>query len=156
MTRLILMRHAKSEWGDMDLSDHDRPPNNRGRRAAETLGGWLRSNGYLPDLALVSSAERTQETFALLKLKCPFQLERSLYLAPPAELWRAARDSGAANVLIIAHNPGIGELCAAVARPAPDHPDFYGYPTGATLVVDVADFDAGFGRLVDFTVPRDL
>jgi len=42
MKRLILMRHAKSDWGDPGLPDHDRPLNKRGRRAATALGHWLR------------------------------------------------------------------------------------------------------------------
>ena len=38
MTRLILMRHAKSDWGDVALEDHERPLNKRGRRSATALG----------------------------------------------------------------------------------------------------------------------
>ena len=34
ITRLILMRHAKSSWKYHDLSDHERPLNKRGRKAA--------------------------------------------------------------------------------------------------------------------------
>jgi hypothetical protein len=30
--RLILIRHAKSDWGDPTRADHDRPLNRRGRR----------------------------------------------------------------------------------------------------------------------------
>jgi phosphohistidine phosphatase len=32
---LIIMRHAKSDWGDPQLTDLDRPLNARGRAAAE-------------------------------------------------------------------------------------------------------------------------
>ena len=36
--RLILTRHAKSDWARPDLDDHDRPINGRGKRAARELG----------------------------------------------------------------------------------------------------------------------
>ncbi|MGR3493424.1 MAG: SixA phosphatase family protein, partial [Shimia sp.] len=49
MNRLILMRHAKSSWDHPDLTDHDRPLNERGREAAVRVGGWLRDQGWLPD-----------------------------------------------------------------------------------------------------------
>ena len=37
MKTLYLLRHAKSSWGDSELSDFDRPLNNRGRREAEKI-----------------------------------------------------------------------------------------------------------------------
>ena len=36
--RLALVRHAKSDWGDPDLDDHDRPLNERGLRDAGAVG----------------------------------------------------------------------------------------------------------------------
>ena len=59
MLRLILMRHAKSDWSHLDLSDHDRPLNNRGKASAAALGDWLRVKSYLPDQVLSSTAART-------------------------------------------------------------------------------------------------
>ena len=76
MKRLILMRHAKSDWGDPMLPDHDRPLNKRGRRAASALGHWMREAGLRPDQILCSSATRTQETCARLAL--PFLAQAML------------------------------------------------------------------------------
>ena len=59
MRRLVLMRHAKSSWGDPGLDDHDRPLNKRGKRSAEALGDWLRAQTIVVDEALVSSSART-------------------------------------------------------------------------------------------------
>jgi len=50
MKTLVLMRHAKSNWSG-DLSDFDRPLNERGIRSARALGNWLRVNDLLPDFA---------------------------------------------------------------------------------------------------------
>ena len=44
---LILMRHAKSSWDDLTLSDHERPLNKRGRASASAMGKWLRKNGQI-------------------------------------------------------------------------------------------------------------
>jgi len=52
LSRLLLMRHAKSSWSDGQLTDHERPLNNRGRRAAAEIGSTLHARGYAPDLRL--------------------------------------------------------------------------------------------------------
>jgi phosphohistidine phosphatase len=41
ITRLILMRHAKSSWKYPELSDHERPLNKRGRKAAGKIAKEL-------------------------------------------------------------------------------------------------------------------
>ena len=64
MRRLILFRHAKSAYPD-GVGDHDRPLDARGRADAPRMGAYLAAEALLPDLVLVSSARRTQETFAL-------------------------------------------------------------------------------------------
>ena len=37
MKRLHLLRHAKSDWSDRSLADHDRPLNRRGKRTCEVI-----------------------------------------------------------------------------------------------------------------------
>ena len=41
MKRLILIRHAKSSWKDMSLSDFDRPLNKRGMANGEFMSDLL-------------------------------------------------------------------------------------------------------------------
>jgi phosphohistidine phosphatase len=160
MKRLILMRHAKSDWS-AGLEDHARPLNPRGRRAATALGAWLRQNGHQPEAVLCSSATRTRETLERLDLRAQTTFERALYLAEPEALERALKRASGASVLLLAHNPGIAAFAAELMERPVGHPRFEAYPTGATLV---ADFDIdrwrelhlGTGRLVDFIVPREL
>ena len=59
----MLLRHAKSAWPD--VPDHDRPLAGRGRRNAPVMGRWLRTNGYVPDQVLCSTARRARETWQL-------------------------------------------------------------------------------------------
>src|SRR6056297_2318257 len=74
MRRLVLMRHAKSSWGDPGLDDHDRPLNKRGKQSAKALGDWLRAQTIVVDQALVSSSVRTVETMQRLKVDCDRQV----------------------------------------------------------------------------------
>ncbi len=159
MKRLILMRHAKSDW-KLDQTDFDRPLNKRGRGAATALGEWLRQHGYIPDEVICSPAARTRETFQRLSLPdAPTHFPNPLYLAEAGDLRQALRTATGDTVLMVAHNPGIAEFAEQVASDAPDHPRFADYPSGATLVADFditswADLDTG--DATDFVVPREL
>ncbi len=163
MRRLILMRHAKSDWNHFTLSDHDRPLNDRGRRSAAALGDWLRDKGYLPDEVLCSSAERTGET--LLGLELPGNPEitysRALYHAEAEGMLDILRCARARCVLLVGHNPGICELAHRLVAEPPAHDRFEDYPTGATLICDfdVASWEEVTwfaGEVVDFAIPREL
>lgn len=163
--RLILTRHAKSDWDNPLDTDHQRPLNARGRKAAPRIGQWLREQGHVPQAALVSDAIRTRETWARLSsafgADVPVAFVPALYHASSdvmlAELHKARADT----VMMIGHNPGIAGFATALVRNRPAHPEFVRYPTCATLVVDfdAADWAAirpGTGEFRDFIVPRDL
>jgi phosphohistidine phosphatase len=162
MTRhLILMRHAKSDWGSAGQRDHDRPLNARGRASAKALGRWLEARGVLPDEILCSSARRTQETCDLLGLSTPPTLLKPLYLAEAQEMLVVLQGATGKTVLMLAHNPGIAELAEDLVAEPPDHERFGDYPTGATLllrfeIADWADLRPGTGEVKGFVIPRDL
>ena len=163
--RLILVRHAKSDWDDPALPDHARPLNDRGRRSARAIGGWLADRGFLPDEVLCSDAVRTRETWERLsgRLTGPPSCRYlpSLYHASPDAMLSVLHRATGQTVMLIGHNPGIGGLGGWLLRQTPDHPDFGRYPTCATLIADF-DVDAwqeiapGQARPVAFVVPRDI
>lgn len=161
MKRLILMRHAKSDWSH-DREDHDRSLNTRGQRSAKAMGDWLRASDTLPDEVLCSSATRTRETLHGLALNAPpTRFEHRLYHAAPDTILSLLKDARGQTVLLLGHNPGIGLCAAALVGTAPDHPRFRDYPTCATLIADfdIADWDdliPGRGKVVDFRVPREF
>lgn len=163
MKRLILMRHAKSDWSAGISSDHDRPLNPRGRKAAADLGNWLRDMALAPDQVLCSSSMRTRETLVRLDLapETEVHFDRTLYLADHMAILNALRVARGEGVLMLGHNPGIGIFAEAIVSAPPAHPQFHQYPTGATLV---ADFDIddwgqanwGTANARHFVVPRAL
>ena len=162
MKRLILMRHAKSDWSFSE-PDHDRPLNKRGVQAARAMGDWLREGTHIPDMALVSTSRRTRETFGLLGLECAVRYERGLYHAEPSALWSALHDAepNCQSLMIVVHNPGVTDFGNEIVDAAPDHPGFADWPTGACLVVEFpitawADAEPGTGRALSFVAPRDL
>ena len=142
------MRHGKSAYPRL-TRDHDRPLSGRGRQSAPLMGTWLRGNGWLPDVALVSSAKRAQETWEQAGIEAEARTVARLYLAAPDVLLEEARATGAEAVMIVAHNPGLAVLASELADERPDHPRFMDFPTCATLVVED-------GRVLGFAVPRDL
>lgn len=163
--RLILMRHAKSSWDHPASSDHSRPLNERGRKAALLIGEWLVKQGRVPDLVLASDAARTVETWERMRSafadKPNLVLDDGLYLAPSRKMLQVLQTHTPQTVLMIGHNPGIADLAEILVQDAPDHPKFEHYPTGATTVIEFSvagwsDVEAGKGTIVDFIVPKDL
>jgi phosphohistidine phosphatase len=73
----------------------------------------------------------------------------------------AIRDSDAARLAVVGHNPGIGSLAWSLCAEPPEHPKFGLYPTGATLILTfdvdhMTDIAPGRGRVAGFVVPREL
>jgi phosphohistidine phosphatase len=157
ITRLIVLRHAKSAWpGDVD--DHERPLGPRGLRDAPRAGRWLRENRYLPDLVVCSTAKRTRETWGLVAAELPeeppVEYDDVLYGAGFEELLDVARRApgGVSTLALVGHEPGVSEITLHLAgEDAIDR-----FPTGAIAVLAVAGgLEAGSGRLEQFFRPRD-
>jgi len=158
--RLILVRHAKSAWPDGVL-DHERPLAGRGRRDAAQLGRWLAANDMIPELAYVSSAQRTRATFELLAAELDTQVEAvvtdEIYGASTGDvldLVRVVRDDVSA-VLVVGHNPTIGMLASVLDDRQRGLLEF---KTSAVAVFDVgeswAELNPGNARLLASALPR--
>ena len=111
MLRLMLFRHAKSDWGSNARGDHDRPLNARGERAAATMGIVLRRMGEIPDLVVSSPAIRAETTAALARISggwsSRLEIADELYGAGlGTALAVAARCGGDADCLmLVGHEP---------------------------------------------------
>ena len=162
---LLLIRHAKSDWGTPAQLDHDRPLNERGRHDAPRMGRWIAGQGLVPSQVLCSDAARTRETLALMLPQWApaprLSHHRELYHATPEAMIEVLEQAEASRVALIGHNPGIGLLAARLARAAPSHPRWEDYPTCAVAALRF-DSDSWFdilegrGKVVAFAVPADL
>ncbi|RUU81093.1 histidine phosphatase family protein, partial [Mesorhizobium sp. M7A.F.Ca.MR.362.00.0.0] len=109
MKQLLLLRHAKSSWDDPDLDDFDRPLAERGVKAARSIGRELAARGWLPDLALVSPALRTRDTWRLVAAELPVQpriaFVEALYDASAADILSqiGQTDASSGSLLVIGH-----------------------------------------------------
>jgi phosphohistidine phosphatase len=158
--RLILLRHAKSDWPD--VPDRERPLAKRGRRDAPVVGRWLRERGYLPDAVICSTSLRTRQTWELVAKELggspSVTFEQRAYGAGEMTLLYLARElpGRCRAALIVAHNPGISDLAASLAEAEPH----LRFPTAAVAVLefdgDWPDLAAGHTRLLDFAVPDDI
>lgn len=172
MLELALLRHAKSDWGDPNLRDFNRPLNARGKKAALRMGDHLRERGLRPGRILCSPAGRARKT--LLRLGEGFadhpglEFDEDLYLAAPATLLSciAAVGEDANSLLVIAHNPGLEELALELAGHDAGSSRALtalamGFVTAALAVFEVdgesfADIHHENARLVHFATPRGL
>lgn len=147
MDRLILLRHAKAEAEAASGDDFDRPLAPRGRREAEAMGAQLAALGFRPDLALVSPAARTRETWEIAAEALPgveARFDAELYNADAVTIRRLAEAAGEGRgtVIVVAHNPGLQELTVRLLRDgaspaaflARAHRDF---PPAAVAVFDI-------------------
>jgi phosphohistidine phosphatase len=95
-------------------------------RAAEAVGRHMRQAGLVPDVVLVSSARRTQQTLEALQTAGLWDdwpnvdTLPALYMAGAAQLRELARaiPETVRSALIISHNPGLHELAMGLAGPA--------------------------------------
>ncbi len=163
--RLILLRHAKSDWPD--VPDRDRPLAKRGRRDAPVIGRWLRDHGYLPEVVVCSAARRTRQTWELVAPELggspSVTFEPRAYAASALTLLYLVRElpAGCRAGLLVGHNPGLAELAASLTGP-PDGggPPALRFPTAAVAVLEFPgtwpDLAPGAARLVDAITPADL
>ena len=138
--RLILLRHAKSDWDSGARGDFDRPLATRGRKDAPRIGKWLKQNAIIPDLILCSPALRTRETLAAVNNELGvghIVYEEDIYGASlGALLGLIERHSqNCANLMITGHNPGMDELVCFLCRTQPPLTETGKLMTTAALAV---------------------
>lgn len=161
MTTLVLVRHAKSDWGDPGLDDHDRPLNERGLRDAPRQALALAETGFRPDAILASTALRAATTadFFSGAFEVPVELDERLYGAPgslllSAAVERATSEPGVERIMVVAHDPGMTVLAAQLSDGGISH-----MPTCAVAVFEWNETDWDVASALEpaswsFTAPR--
>jgi phosphohistidine phosphatase len=115
--RLIVMRHAKSDWSS-GVDDHERPLARRGRREAGLAGDWLREQVADVGLVVCSSATRARQTWKRVAKRLDavpeLRVDERLYGASDRQLRDVLRElpDATRTALLIGHNPGLEDLVA--------------------------------------------
>ena len=163
--KLYLLRHAEAEsWNPLG-NDFSRSLSSVGRRHAELVSKWAFETLAPPDTILCSPAKRTRETLAPLLSLWPRLLATTDYVdsmfgASLDMLLTLANDafSYSERLLMVGHNPGIGNMLTNLARPLKTG----GHMRMATGTLAIIDFPTGFkdtagnGRLQHLTRGKDL
>jgi phosphohistidine phosphatase len=164
--QLMLLRHAKAEKAAPGMRDRDRRLNARGRGDAAMIAAYMVRHDLQPRRVLVSSAQRTRETWACMAeafAAAPVAYEDRLYESGPEPVLAVIRELGrsAPTLLVIGHNPGLHDtarlLVAPTTREARQIED--GLPTAGLVVIDFPGQDwrklaLRSGRLARFVTPR--
>jgi phosphohistidine phosphatase len=115
--RLTLLRHGKAQSIDACAEDFERALTRRGIIEAQEMAARIIHRDLVPDLILVSPAERAWATAEIIANACDLdpkqvQCARELYLATPDTTWRllAPRDASLRHIMICGHNPGLSQL----------------------------------------------
>lgn len=115
MDRLILLRHGKAERDSASGDDFERRLTERGVRESRAMGETLAEMGFVPDVALVSTAARARGTWEAAAPAFPATtliLDETLYHAESGLVRVLAEKAGrtARTVMVVGHNPGLQEL----------------------------------------------
>lgn len=164
---LLILRHAKSDWGTPGLGDFDRPLNGRGKEDAPRVGRWIAAQGLQPDYVVSSPAHRARSTARKVARQCGFRRSAidyrpRLYLADLPALLGVLRGAPelAQRVMLVGHNPGLEMLLLYLAGHVPEPADGKLLPTATlarlALPADWSELESGCGRLLELVRPRGL
>jgi len=169
MRRLMLLRHAKSDWST-GLRDQDRPLNERGREAAPRMGAYMARHALVPDLIVASPAARVRETVDLMIPafeKPPKVVEEERIYASRADTLLDILKSPAPPIhalMLVGHNPALAELAGLLVASGDVETRqrlIEKFPAAGLAVIDFPFDDwrkihPKSGRLDRFVVPRML
>lgn len=161
MKTLYILRHAKSSWENADLSDYERPLNERGLQAAPLVGGVMKKNLLQPALILSSPAKRAAQTAALIKDATEFEgevrFDERIYEASPARLLEIISEQNEKfeSLMLVGHNPGLEGLLRFLIGKTE------AMPTAALAVVDLETdnwnkINSASGKLRTLIRPKEI
>lgn len=161
MKQLLIIRHAKSDWGDAQLDDFDRPLNKRGHLTAPEMAARLASKKIIPELLISSPALRaitTAQYFAkaLGHQEKDIVKKTAVYESSDATLLKIVNqiENSFNFVAIFGHNPGLTNLAITLA----DF-DVYNIPTCGMVLIefpfdDWAMISSGTGIVKFYDYPK--
>jgi len=160
MKKIMIMRHAKSDWADNTVRDFDRPLNKRGMLAAPEMGNEIKRLNLRPDLIISSPALRAKMTAEAVAEKIGYTnkiiWDKSYYFAYTGDIFKSIKslDENIEKLLIFGHNPTWSSIAEKLSG------QYFNMKTAQLVVVE---FDGKWKDLKDFSCkvvtsisPKDL
>ncbi|MDN5129533.1 SixA phosphatase family protein [Aliarcobacter butzleri] len=160
MKKLVLIRHAKSDWSNPFLDDFLRPLNKKGKKNAPLMAKLLKEKNIRPDFIISSPSIRTKQTLEYfikeLNYNDEVKLEESIYEAPYENLLKVIKDIPNIHkiVFLIGHNPGLCDLTNFLVDK-----NFENIPTCSIVEIDFyvknwKDISKENSSLISFEYPK--
>jgi phosphohistidine phosphatase len=160
MKTLYVLRHAKSSWDNDELSDYERPLNDRGNRTAPFMGTVMKGRGYVPAIIVSSPAARAAATAQLVKESAKFPadilFDERIYEASPNTIRTVLSELSDSfeSAMVVGHNPGMEGLIRYLTG---EHESM---PTAALAAIDLSldswsELTSDAGTLTELIRPKD-
>jgi len=165
MKYLLILRHAKSSWKDLNLADHDRPLNKRGKRTAPIMGQRLSIKNHLPEHIISSTAKRALKTAYIVANEINYdenhiETNRNLFHAYPEDMCEVIShcDDSINILMLVAHNPGLTMLANQLLKSI----KFENIPTAGLVTIaldinhwnEINNLDSIACHLIDYDYPK--
>lgn len=160
--KLVLVRHAKSDWSDVSVKDFDRALNNQGYQDAPRIGNRLNKMGILPDVIFSSSALRTRMTAEFICEQIAYDLNKVIF---DDELYETSvrtllnyinqLDDKYNTVMMFGHNPTYTYIAEALSGQAIGNVPTCGALSLTFEINSWAEVSAGTAKLDWFIYPKD-
>lgn len=117
MKKLMLVRHAKSDWGNEALKDIDRPLASRGYEDAYFMSKWFKETYPIPDQLISSAASRALNTALIFAREfnireSSVKIEEKIY-ETNVDVWLkiiSQFDNRFNSIMLFGHNPVMTNL----------------------------------------------
>jgi phosphohistidine phosphatase len=161
LKRLFLIRHAKSSWSNLKISDFDRPLNKRGKQEAPFVAQRLAKEGVCPDALISSPAKRAKATAEIVARGVKYPVKEihyvnSVYTSETKDLLRVLQkiDDKIQTAFVVGHNYAITDLAVMLTSVY-----ITKIPTAGVVAMDLAidswaETGAGKGGMLFFDYPE--
>lgn len=160
MKEIILIRHGKTENPSFRKQDHARKLKKRGIHEAFNVGELLKEKGFIPDIMLISSAIRVQQSVKEIQksLDVPCETVDAIYSAYPSDILQLIQkqDSGHNRIAVVGHNPTLTDIINFTGYP------LMNLPTAGTALIAFRSADSwgdiqwDKGELSELFIPKEL
>lgn len=134
MKKIHLIRHAKSSWADISLSDIERPLNDRGISTCRLMAEHIYKAGCIFDNVFSSPAVRARSTIEIIAdcledMEITWETEEDLYTFSSDSLieWCRNIDESMSEIVMVGHNPAFTDFANRLGRSRIDNIPTCGY-----------------------------